>query len=190
MLQHFTDLAQATGDDRLAHCHVLEDLCRRTEEIATVSERNVRRDKNIARVQQRRYSLMLDSPREDYPAPVAFRLQQPLNFAVQTTAADDQKAHGHVFRNRLDRAGKFYHTMPRTKRPDKPRDDVATRNPQFAPRVRPGAAANAGPKQLRVNAIRIQNDLLSSDTSRFEVPPFHVRHNKNTRRREKVQSLV
>src|SRR6185369_16176266 len=46
------------------------------------------------------------------------------------------------------------------------------------------------PKQLNVNRIRIENDLFTRDTARFEVPLLHLRHDKNTRGGFKVQSFV
>lgn len=46
--QHLGDLAHATGDDWPAHGHVLEELGRRTEELASVGLATVRRDQHIA----------------------------------------------------------------------------------------------------------------------------------------------
>src|SRR4029079_7018217 len=77
--------------------------------------------------------------------------------------------------------------MPRTKRPNKPRDHLVIFDPKLAPYIN---ATNAGPKALDINAIRIHHDLLSINTTAFEVAALDFRDDKNTRRSVKVQPLV
>src|ERR1051325_10714675 len=106
---------------------------------------------------------------------------------MQTPASNQKEPERHTRRNRFNSLGEFFNAVPRTKRSYKTRDHFIVFDSKFASRI---TAAGAGPKAFHVHAIRIDNDLVCSDSARFKVPTLNFGDHKNTRRRVKVQSFV
>ena len=69
----------------------------------------------------------------------------------------------------------------------RPGDDLIAFYSKFASRLRTTCAR---PKLLHIHAIRIDDNLVSGDTTRFKIFALHFRDHKNTRRSVKVQTLV
>ncbi len=80
----------------------------------------MRRHQNVARIQQRRHTFMGHSPGEDHSPAVSLCRQQTLDFTMQTAAADKQKPHRQILRQRLARLCQLHHAVPRPKRANEP----------------------------------------------------------------------
>ncbi len=185
--QHLADLSETTRDNPFSHRHVLKNLRRRSEELATISKRHMRRDEYVASIEQTRHAIVAYCAREDHTPRRDFIFESLLDLTVQAAASYQQKPQRHIERNHFDGRGKLLDTMPWTKRPDKTRHDLIVSNTKLTPSLRP---ADARSKALHVNAIRIDDDLIRRDAARLEVSSLDVRNDKNTRRSVKVQSLV
>src|SRR5688500_13056313 len=148
---------------------------------------DLRGNKHIASIEQRRHAPMRHRACEDYPPRRNLGLQQPLDFSMQTAASNKQKTHRQLSRNHFDRLRKLDHTVPWSKRADKTRHDFRFADPKLATNF---ITANSRTKQLRVHTIWINDDLSCRDSARLEVLSFDVRDHKNTRRGAQVQMFV
>src|SRR6185369_422880 len=106
---------------------------------------------------------------------------------MQAPTPDKQEPDRLARGDQLDRLGKLLDAVPRSKRPNKTRNNLIIPNSEFTPRFN---TANTRSKRLDVNTIRIDNNLLRCHATRLQVPALNIGDDKNTRRCVKVQSLV
>src|SRR5688572_5956315 len=147
----------------------------------------MRRDQDIASVEQRGHLLVWHRVREHHAQRRSFILQKPLHFALQAAATNEQEAHRQLWRHHFYRFSKLKHAVPWSKSTDKAGDDFQITN---SVKVAIILVAGPRPKHLGVDAVWIDDDLLWRHTARLEVSPLYFRDDKNTRRRAKVQSFV
>src|SRR5215510_6842379 len=85
-------LAEIAGDNGLTHCHVLEKLCRRPEEFASIAKGYVRRQENVRCIQEGGNALMGHSAGEYDPAGFDPRLKTRRHPSAERALANQQKA--------------------------------------------------------------------------------------------------
>src|ERR1041385_179974 len=147
----------------------------------------MRRDEYVACIKQPWHAFVAHRTREDHAPRRHLSLEPLLNLNMQAPTSHHQKPDLLIRIYQLDRLRQLLDTVPRSKRPDKPRHDLIISNTQLTPHL---FSANTRPEALHIDAIRIDDDLLRRDATRLEVAALNIRDDKNTRRSVKVQSLV
>ena len=130
MFQYVRDLIQGTGDNGLAHRHILEKFGRGAEKRAPAGHRDVRGNQNVGSVQVRAHGFVVKQPGKGDQAPAHIRLERIPHLRSDQPVTHEKKfqlaalAPG-VVEQRADRLFEHGHSVPITKCPDEADDDIA-----------------------------------------------------------------
>ena len=180
--QHLTNLFEVARHDPAAERHVFEHLRRRPEELAVDHVGAVRRDIDVARLEQTRTLDLRHAPRVPDARFQAERLHGAIHEVLELTVADQQELRPRSFAaHARDRLAQHIDAVPAAERSGEADHAVVRVESQLAP-DRFALARRRRRVRLGIDAVRVHQDPGRVDTARHQVGADFGRHHADERR--------